>query len=465
MTLKGAKFLLSLLLLVQCSITSAGTTTLVRDICVIGGGSGGTYTAIRLQQEGKSVALIEKQNRLGGHVNTYIDPTTKQSFDYGVISFDNISVVTNYFSSLGIPLAEATYAVSNSINANFANGSAVSIPPVSPTDEGAALLQYQSLLNQYPYLTTGWQDLPSTLPADFTLSWGAYIQKYKLGALAYLAFSYLQGVGNILELPTIYVFKYLSSVTVEGILSGGSTFLTTAAHDNQALYNKALTTLGSNAFLSSNVTKVTRGNTSVQITVSTPSGKQVIQASKLVIAIPPLLSNLDPFLDVDLQEQSLFIQFNNSYYWDAVIENSGIPDNVTLNNVNPANPYDIPTLPGLYGTMSEPVPNVHATWYSSPSYKSDAAVQADILATIGRLNRELGYPPPNSSTKFVGFNNHAPFELTVSTAAIQNGFYQNLAKLQGLKNTYWTGATWQGAHDSSEIWNYTEHEVLPKILG
>lgn len=39
---------------------------LERDVCVIGGGASGTYAAVQLQQMGKSVALIEKQSRLGG---------------------------------------------------------------------------------------------------------------------------------------------------------------------------------------------------------------------------------------------------------------------------------------------------------------------------------------------------------------------------------------------------------------
>lgn len=46
--------------------TSLNSTILYRDVAVIGGGASGTYAAIRLQEEGKTVALLEKQNRLGG---------------------------------------------------------------------------------------------------------------------------------------------------------------------------------------------------------------------------------------------------------------------------------------------------------------------------------------------------------------------------------------------------------------
>ena len=44
---------------------------LERDVCIIGGGSSGTYAAIRLQQMGVTVALIEKEDRLGGKQTTF----------------------------------------------------------------------------------------------------------------------------------------------------------------------------------------------------------------------------------------------------------------------------------------------------------------------------------------------------------------------------------------------------------
>ncbi len=37
-----------------------------KDVCIIGGGASGTYAAVRLQQQGMKVALIEKETKLGG---------------------------------------------------------------------------------------------------------------------------------------------------------------------------------------------------------------------------------------------------------------------------------------------------------------------------------------------------------------------------------------------------------------
>ena len=43
---------------------------ITRDVCIIGGGSTGTYSAIRLRDMGKSVVVVEKKDVLGGHTSS-----------------------------------------------------------------------------------------------------------------------------------------------------------------------------------------------------------------------------------------------------------------------------------------------------------------------------------------------------------------------------------------------------------
>jgi phytoene dehydrogenase-like protein len=89
---------------VYASTAASPHPTVTADVVVIGGGSAETYTAIRLQQLGKSVFVIEKEDVLGGHTNTFHVPGTNTTFDYGVIQFSNISVVNDYFADLGVAL-------------------------------------------------------------------------------------------------------------------------------------------------------------------------------------------------------------------------------------------------------------------------------------------------------------------------------------------------------------------------
>jgi len=82
--------------------TAVSQNVIHRDVLIVGGGSSGTYSAIRLQQEGKSIALIEKEAVLGGHTNTYVDPVTGTTIDHGVIDFQNLTVVREYFDFLAV---------------------------------------------------------------------------------------------------------------------------------------------------------------------------------------------------------------------------------------------------------------------------------------------------------------------------------------------------------------------------
>lgn len=75
---------------------------ITKNISIIGGGSSGTYSAIRLRDSGTSVVVVEATDRLGGHTQTYIDPVTGIPIDYGVEIFHPFDVVYNYFARLNV---------------------------------------------------------------------------------------------------------------------------------------------------------------------------------------------------------------------------------------------------------------------------------------------------------------------------------------------------------------------------
>lgn len=62
-----------------------------------GGGSTGTYSAIKLRDLGKSVAVVEAKAVLGGHTETWTDPITQAKVDIGVIVFHDLDLVRKYF--------------------------------------------------------------------------------------------------------------------------------------------------------------------------------------------------------------------------------------------------------------------------------------------------------------------------------------------------------------------------------
>jgi hypothetical protein len=429
---------------------------ITRDVCIIGGGSSGTYSAIGLRGLGKSVVVVEEKDRLGGHTQTYIDPATGIPVDYGVVVFHDLPLVKSYFGHFGIPLEKASLSIPGVATqyVDFRTGRVVSA--YSPADPTAAFGAYAAQLLKYPYLGKG-VFLPDPVPADLLLPFGDFVKKYSLDAAVQPIALFSQGVGNILAQPTLYVMMVFGLDLLQNIQTG---FLATAAHDNSALYDAARSELGKDALLSTHVKAMDRDSgPDSKIVVETPSGRRLIRAKKVVIAVPPKLNNLRGF-DLDDTERDLFGQFNNSAYYTSLLRHTGIPDNIQFTNVGADTPENLPALPGIYSVSQTGVSGLISVQYGSPTELSNDEVKENIIADLLRLkNDNLA----TTAGEFATFSSHTPFELTVSTDAIAGGFYKRLYGLQGHRNTFYTGAAWI-AHDSSLIWGFTE-ALLPSITS
>jgi hypothetical protein len=437
-------------------VHGGGPKVIERDVCVIGGGSSGTYTAVRLRDLGRSVVVVENKGRLGGHCETYHDPVTGSTTDIGVTVFHDTPLVRGYFGRFGIELVpSAGFGSGTTTYADFRTGAVAAgyTPPV-PT----ALGTYLGLLQQYPYLQSGY-DLPDPVPAELLLPWGEFIAKYALDPIAQLAFSFGQGFNDILRLPSLYVLKYFGIGVVTGILQ--NSFLTTAHRDNSELYEKAGAFLGTDVLLGSTVVAADRDRAgAVVLRVETPNGPATIRAGKLLITAPPLPGRLDAF-GLDSRERALFGRFRQGNYYTGLLELQGVSADLTVQNVATDAPYDLPPLPGIYALSPSSVPGLHDVKYGSPVPLADRDVRGRILADIKRL-RDRGALPV-TGVDFRTFSSHSPYELTVSAADIGRGFYRALYALQGRRRTFWHGAAFQ-AHDSALLWEFTE-TLLPRLAA
>lgn len=219
-------------------------------VVIIGGGSSGTYAAIRLQQLGYTVTLIEKNNRLGGHVNTFVDTERRQAVETGVMMFQNTSSTLEYLSHLEIPLVDFSTAGGNPPSfANFHTDAKIvtslpaSLPWTNQTAVGLQLAQYLDVLGRYPYIENGF-DLPQSIPDELLMPFGEFIVKYNLEAISLTAAQFAQGAGNILAQQTIYVLKYFSKGVVSALFPNGIPFVRPASNTNQDIYDRARDKLG-----------------------------------------------------------------------------------------------------------------------------------------------------------------------------------------------------------------------------
>ena len=181
------------------------------------------------------------------------------------------------------------------------------------------------------------------------------------------------------------------------------------------------------------------------------------------MTIPPKLSNLIGW-DLSLQEIALFSQFKNSAYYTCLLRNTGIPDNTSFVNIGANTSYNVPVLPSIYKiSPANGIPGLQSIKYGSATALSTDQVKSEILATIERMREAGTITGPATTPEFAIFSSHTPFELTVSPDAIQKGFCTQLYGLQGVRNTFYTGAAFH-RHDSSLLWQFTK-ALLPSVVG
>ncbi|KAI2638864.1 FAD/NAD(P)-binding domain-containing protein [Hypomontagnella submonticulosa] len=426
---------------------------LYRDVLVIGGGSAGTYTAVRLKDYNKTVVVVEKKDALGGHTETYVDPGTGHTIDVGVTVFAHLKVVTDYFARFNVPLTTAG-SWGQYEYVDFSTGKAVNYTPPSQEAFGAALSAYSTQLQKYPAIQ-GSFNLTYPVPEDLLLSFGEFVTKYNLQDIVPTIFIFNQGYAPLLDISMLYIFKYLNSDQLNSFAQG---FLTTVNHNAQEVYQKATAYLGYDAQLGSTVISMDRSlPDDVRVAIRTPAGQKLILAKKVVSTVPPLIDNLGSY-DLSDDEKVLFGQFSANGYYSGVLNNTGF--DIGMSSVAPDRPYAVPQLPGLYTiNVNQGLTQVY---YGSPKVLPEEDVKADILATVRRVQEARGLPI--TTPEWLAFANHAPFNLMVSNEAIRDGFYEKLFALQGQRNTFYNGAAWH-TQDSSILWQFTEDYILPILLA
>jgi hypothetical protein len=436
--------------------TGSGPRVIKRDVAVIGGGSSGTYAAVRSRDLGKSVIVIEEKDRLGGHTELYVDPDTGTPANMGVVTWHNLPVAREYLARMGVavqagPILGAPGRSYSFID--FRTGKVVQgyVPP-TPTQ----LPELRDLINQYPYLEYGF-NLPYPVPPELLKPWGDFLTEHGLNTLPGLVANFGQGLGDIMKQSTLYVMKNFGASLIDDLLNG--TFLFPVSGNTHELYDKATVLLGDDVLLNSHVTATDRTN-GIRLAVSTPAGPCIVQAKQLVITAPPLVAGLSAF-DLSSMERSLFKCFRPGYYYTAVVRVNGIPEKTDVQNVGADTEFNLPPFPAIYGISGTASPDLYQVKYGSVTALTNAQVKSNIVADITRLRSAGTYPV--STPKIEAYSNHSPFELTVSTAEIQRGFYRRLIALQGNSNTFYTGGAFH-TQDSAMLWRFTEG-ILKQMNG
>lgn len=451
------------LLLAGSSVASRPQKVVERDVVIIGGGSSGTYAAVRLKEEGKSVVVLEKEDHLGGHTVTYTDPDTHQPFNLGVVVFHDSPIVRNYFATFGVAVQTAGFSALGSAYYDFSTGRAVNgFTPVSQQASGAAVQKYaQIIATKYPYLALGY-DLPDPVPKELLAPYSEFIEANGLQDMVQLVNSIAGCNGNLLERPTLYGIKVFGLLLIQTLSTG---FINAASGDNLDLYRGAQHFLGQSVVYNADVQKIKRSQDSVQVWVDTPEGKLLVKAKKLVLAIPPIKEYLEDIgLDLTQEEADLFCKFKGFLYGSAVFEYSGIGTSTAYTNIGTHTPSNLLKLPGSYtiGPLVGKVPTNKISSYFGGLDPSMTKKEVKLLIEneLGNLAKAGNIGHGKAHFKF--YSDHAPYHIHVSANDVKQGFYKKLYALEGKTNTFWTGAAFVD-NDSTLIWTWTEAYLLPLI--
>ena len=411
----------------------------------------------------KSVVLVEKADRLGGHTQTYIDPASKQAIELGVAEYDNTTLVRKWFARLGVPLYSFNFTIAGVASdfVDFQTGQRANRTPVVAPE---ALDRYVKQLAEYPSPNYSLDNGSSPVPADLLLPFGQFISKYEYeGAMPYFGL-YGQGWGNFVTLPTLYAVKYFTVEALQAQTRGAL-----AAKVNSKLYENAEGELGGDALLSSTVLRMNRSATDhADVTVQTPSGPRLIRAKKILSTIPPVLENLKGF-DLNETEVPIFDRFRYHTWYVGLLNNSGIPDNLTLFNygLNNEEPFNLAVMPAAYDIYATRVPGLHYFTFGlndSETHFTESQIITNIEFSIARMKAKGLLPSgPARELSILNLTGHTPYEVYVSSGEIGKGFYTKLFGLQGQRNTYWSGAAFV-THNSAAIWNYTD-SVVEKMFA
>ncbi|RMZ91637.1 hypothetical protein DV736_g1132, partial [Chaetothyriales sp. CBS 134916] len=178
-------------------------------------------------------------------INSYTDPSTGTTLDYGIQTLWNIFVTFNYVSYLD--------------------------------------------LAKYPYLEYSW-NLPDVVPEDLLLPFRKFVAKNNLLNITYAIFFNAEGLSDVLDQLTVNVFKYVDASFINTSHGGDvvtAHHKTTRFRCGQARGLEQMTHNG------------------VRLVVKTLTGNKLVRASKLLVGVPPLIDSRRPF-DLDNTKRGLF---------------------------------------------------------------------------------------------------------------------------------------------------------------
>ncbi|GKT88586.1 amine oxidase [Colletotrichum tofieldiae] len=461
----------ALSLVAATSITPEGPpAVIVRDVVILGGGASGAHAAVQLYDLNKTVALVEKQDRLvqGGHVASFTDPQTGKLYDYGVNSYTNYGAALEFFDRFNISVQSPARLSLKTTYADFNTGHVTNSSMPSSAEITAALERYLAICEKYESkISPSYANFPNTtagIPEDLTLQFPDFVAKYNLYAAVPRIFQVTGlGMGDLANQTSLYVMQAFGADLARSLLGKVSSFVPISQRKRD-LYDAIAAHLHDDVFLSSVAVHTTRTREGVEVLIRGADDQfTLIRAKKLLIAFEPTLANLKG-IDIDAKERAVFSKWEWSNVYVGVVSHPSLRNGSSLANQDPTKWLSLPETPsvGRFDDLGDGYFRVLVTGppdYNSCKAKSLVNRSLEKLAdagTISSLDAER--------VEYKAWSDHGPMHLRVPGPEVRDGHITDQYGLQGHKSTYYTGAAWSGQF-TTILWEYNDQYVLPKLLA
>ncbi|PWY70295.1 amine oxidase flavin-containing superfamily [Aspergillus sclerotioniger CBS 115572] len=445
------------------------------DVVVVGGGASGANAAVHFKDAGLSLVLVEKQDRLGGMVNSWTDPTTGTNYDYGVATYTNVTGTVEFFNRLGVDIVEPDEdSAFTSYYADFATGETVDYVAPSVTDELLALERFYNVSSLYQDLFlpsyANWP-APDDIPEDLLMPFRDFAIKYNLNDTMLLIWAGIgAGLADMLDAPTLYLLQTFGPQTA-AVFLGTDVQYVPASGRNQDIYDAAVHILDDSVLLNSMVIESVRlpGNLGVELLIQNKlhGTYTIILAKRLVMAIEPTPSNMAPF-SLDDTESSIFNQATWSVVHTGIVSHPSLPVNGLVYNLPSTavngNDFAYPEPPFVdyfeyLGNNLWQVIVVGWLGFTESAAQELANEALQALAAAGTI------PATNGTNLTIkAWSNHGAMDMRTTAENLKKGYIQNQYALQGYRSTYWTGGAFSNQL-STYLWWFNLEYLVPLVRG
>ena len=399
-----------------------------KDVCVVGGGASGIYAAYLLEQKGYDVVVFEKEDVVGGKTVPPIDSTTGNTLNRHLFiptGMPTVKVLKEQFGILDFPKRQGLYFT-------LAGQIVPALPPPAEALNTAIVIWITLLTTTSVGVDANSVVHETDLVSDLYQSSSSWLVANGMAALIPAFYLFLTNFGYdfLNELPALYI------VTALGI-----DLFVNALNTNWAdlPYEKLLQTISADlndVRLNSTVKKIKVKGKFRQVIIE---GGPTTRCDNVIAAFPQSSEAMYIFKGLDSTTTALFDQVKIVYYYEVILSN--LPEYVwPVSN----------TVRFSAGLLYDPSNNDPSTpnVYLRDTSTGDATVLFN-SADIKREPEELfmliqshlsllypGYIHPLEDMSLFKEHHYLPH---VSTSALEEGFYQDLAAVQGKQGVFYTG--------------------------